>query len=77
MKDVSLFKRTWKLGRVTAVYKGSDGLVRVVDVTNGQKTYRRPVHKLDKLIDQENESSCRGEDVRAASADSPSPSSGN
>ena len=37
MRNVSLFLRTWKLGRVTAVYKGSDGLVHVVDVTNGQK----------------------------------------
>ena len=76
MKDVSLFQCTWKFGRVTAVYKGSDGLVRVVDVINGQKTYRRPVHKLVKLIDEENESSCREEDIGATSGDSPSPSSG-
>ena len=66
MKDVSLFQRTWKLGRVAAVYKGTDGLVRVVDVTNGQKTYRRLVHKLVKLLHEENDFSCRGEDVRAA-----------
>ena len=76
MKDVSLFQRTWKLGRVAAIYKGTDGLVRVVDVTNGQKTYRRPVHKLVKLLHEENDFSCRGEDVRAASGnDTPSPSS--
>ena len=74
-EDISLFQRTWKLGRVAAVYKGTDGLVRVVDVTNGQKTYRRPVHKLVKLH-EENDFSCRGEDVRAASGnDTPSPSS--
>ena len=42
-----------------------------------KKTYRRAMHKFVKLIDQENESSCRGEDVRAASGNSPSPSSGN
>ena len=41
-----------------------------------KKTYRRPMHKFVKLIDQENESSCRGEDVRAASGNSPSPYSG-
>ena len=76
IKDVSLFQRTWKLGRVAAVYKGTDGLVRVVNVTNGQKTYRRPVHKLVKLLHEENDFSCRGEDVRAASGnDTPSPSS--
>ena len=76
MKDVSLFQRTWKLGRVTAVYMGTDGLVRVVYVTNGKKTYWRPVHKLVKLLHEENNSSCRGEDVRAALRnDMPSPSS--
>ena len=76
MKDVSLFQRTWKLGRVAAIYKGTDGLVRVMDVTKGQKTYRRPVHKLVKLLHEENDFSCRGEDVRAASGnDTPSPSS--
>ena len=44
MKDVDLFQRTWPMGRVTAVYEGSDGLVRVVDVTNGKNTYSRPIH---------------------------------
>ena len=34
-----------------AVYKGSDGLVHMVDVTNGQKVYRSPVHKLVKFLD--------------------------
>ena len=29
MKDVDIFQRTWPMGRVTAVYEGSDGLVRV------------------------------------------------
>ena len=33
------------------------GLVRMVDVTKGQKTYRKPLHKLVKLIDKKNESS--------------------
>ena len=60
MKDVSLFQRTWKLGRVAAIYKGTDGLVRVVDVTKGQKTYRRPGHKLVKLLREENDFSSWG-----------------
>ena len=61
---------------MAAVDKGTDRLVRVVDVINGQKTYRRLVHKLVKLLHEENDFSCRGEDVRAASGnDMPSPSS--
>ena len=36
------------------------GLVHVVDITNGQKVYRSPVHKLVKLLDQEaNSQSCK------------------
>ena len=60
MKDVDLFQRTWPMGRVTAVYEGSDGLVRVVDVTNGKNTYRRPIHKLVKLLGHESNSSPSG-----------------
>ena len=47
------------MGRVTAVYEGSDGLVRVVDITNGKNTYRRPIHKLVKLLGHESNSSPR------------------
>ena len=64
MKDVDLFQRTWPMGRVTAVYEGSHGLVRVVDITNGKNTYRRPIHKLVKLLGHKSNSSPRWEDVQ-------------
>ena len=64
MKDVDLFQRTWPMGRVTAVYEGSNGLVRAVDVTNGKNTYSRPIHKLVKLLGHESNSSPREEYVQ-------------
>lgn len=47
----------WPVGRVTKIYAGSDGLVRVVDVYTKGKTYKRPVGKLallpiDNTIDE-------------------------
>ncbi|XP_075160296.1 uncharacterized protein LOC142233297 [Haematobia irritans] len=36
----------WRLGRVTKVYSGSDGQVRVVDVKTSSGSITRPVHKL-------------------------------
>ncbi|XP_067634925.1 uncharacterized protein [Eurosta solidaginis] len=36
----------WKMGRVTALHPGSDGLVRNVTIWTGQNTISRPVQKL-------------------------------
>ena len=36
----------WPLGRVSEVFPGPDGVVRVVDVVIQGKTYRRAVHNL-------------------------------
>ena len=54
MSDGSSFHTQWTLARVTAVYKGLDGLVRAVDVKNSTgQTYRRPVTKLSMLLTDE------------------------
>ena len=36
----------WPLGRITKVYPGQDGKVRVVDVQVGKSVMRRPAVKL-------------------------------
>ena len=36
----------WPLARVVRIYKGPDGLVRVVDLRTGSSELKRPVHKL-------------------------------
>ena len=43
----------WPLARVTEVFPGADGLVRVVTVRTATTTLRRPIAKLVKLIDFE------------------------
>ena len=51
MADGSAFHTQWTLARVTAVYSGRDGLVRVVDVrTSAGHTFRRPITKLSMLM---------------------------
>lgn len=44
----------WPLARITKVFPGKDELVRVVEVTTGTKTYKRPVGKLSKLPIEDN-----------------------
>ncbi|XP_049279325.1 uncharacterized protein LOC125761836 [Anopheles funestus] len=44
----------WKMGRVTSVYPGKDGLVRAVDVFTGGATYRRAVNKISVLPIEDN-----------------------
>ena len=44
---------TWVLGRVTEVFPGNDGLVRVVNVKTKSGVYKRPVHKLSLLLSNE------------------------
>ena len=41
----------WPLARVSYVYSGPDGFVRVVKIKTANGTYNRPVHKLRKLFD--------------------------
>ena len=42
-------RRHWKLGRIEAVYRGRDGLVRVVDLQTGGVVKQRPISKLPPL----------------------------
>lgn len=66
MKDAASFQRTWPMARIVKVYPGKDGHVRAVDVVAQGKVYRRPVHKLVHLLEEEDEaSSPRGEYVWA------------
>ena len=44
--DESTPRATWPLGRVTATFPGSDGVVRSVDIRIAGKVYRRAVHRL-------------------------------
>lgn len=44
----------WKLGRITAVYPGNDGLVRAIDVFANGTTYRRAVNKVSVLPIEDN-----------------------
>lgn len=69
MKDASSFLRTWPMARVTKVYLGSDGHVRVVDVFTQDKTFRRPITRLVPLLEGEVEQTpSRGENVRVSEA---------
>lgn len=44
----------WKLGRITAVYPGDDGLVRAVDVFASNTTFRRSINKISILPIEDN-----------------------
>lgn len=46
MKEETTPPLHWPLGRITNVYTGKDGLVRVADVKSNEKIYKRPVGKL-------------------------------
>ncbi len=43
-------RRSWPIGRVTEVEKGSDGHVRTVTVISKGRTYRRPITRLVPLV---------------------------
>ena len=42
-------RRNWKLGIIENVYPGKDDLVRVVDVKEGDKVYRRSIGRISLL----------------------------
>ena len=46
LSDETMPLSKWPLGKVTKVYHGPDGLVRVVDLKTGSSNLKRPVHKL-------------------------------
>ena len=45
---------SWKLGRITRVYPGDDGLVRAIDVFSNGATYRRPINKVSIIPIEDN-----------------------
>lgn len=65
VKDDDSFQRVWPVARITNVYPGSDGLVRVVDVWLRGRTWRRSTHKLVHLLSESEGDTPRGEDVWA------------
>ena len=40
----------WPIARIHQTYPGADGVVRVVDLKTSKGIYRRPVHKIAKLV---------------------------
>jgi hypothetical protein len=44
----------WPMAKIIDVHPGKDGVVRVVDIKTSTGTYRRPVHKIAKLLPMDN-----------------------
>ena len=55
VQDDDVKRKRWPLGRIMEVKPGKDGVVRVVTVKMREGSYVRPVAKLDKLEDDEND----------------------
>ena len=54
VKESTLVPTHWPMAWVTRVYKGNDGLVRVVDIKSSTGgSYKRPVHKLILLLPEQ------------------------
>ena len=51
LKDTDLFIRTRPLRRVIEVHPGKDGLVRVATIKTARGIYRRAIHKLVPLVE--------------------------
>ena len=55
ISDETMPPSKWPLAKVIRVFKGPDGLVRVVDLKTGSTELRCPIHKLIKLQTLNNE----------------------
>lgn len=53
IRDDSTPPMKWPLGRVTAVYPGSDGACRVADIKTSKGVVRRAINKICPLLDTE------------------------
>ncbi|CAM1295397.1 Uncharacterised protein r2_g452 [Pycnogonum litorale] len=51
--DPSQPRGSWPLGRITKVWPGKDGHVRIVEVLSSGKTYRRPITRVAPLLTSE------------------------
>jgi hypothetical protein len=47
--DPGTSRPQWKLGKIEAVYPGKDGNIRVVDVRENDKIYRRSIGRVSPL----------------------------
>lgn len=72
VRDERTPSSAWPLGRIMETHMGADGLVRVVDVRIGSKTFRRPITKICLLPIEDNQRS-----DEAGKDDDAKPSSGN
>ena len=48
--DLQAPRNVWRKGRVTEIYPGANGEVRVAKVTTTAGEYVRPIHKLVRLF---------------------------
>ena len=55
ISDETMPPSKWPLAKIIKVYKGPDGLVRVVDLKTGSTELKRPIHKLIMLNTLNNE----------------------
>ena len=56
IRDETLLNRTWPLARVTHVFTGQDGLMRVVELFTNGTTYRHPVNRIVRLCNAADDS---------------------
>lgn len=40
----------WPQGRISPIYKGYDGLIKVCDVKTAKGTFKNPIHRLTPLF---------------------------
>ena len=64
LKDNELFNRSWPLARVIEVHAGTDGLVRVVTLQKERGIYKRSIHRLVPLLQEDAAAIPPPEDVR-------------
>lgn len=63
IREENLPATRWRLGKVTELHPGSDGLTRVVSIRHQQGEFRRPVQKVCKLLDLPEHTCSAGQNV--------------
>ena len=54
LQEDNLIPTRWPLAKITSVYPGKDGIVRVVTVRTARGTYKRPASKVALLLPVDN-----------------------
>ena len=65
LKEDAIFQRFWPMARVVKTYPRTDGLVQAVDITMNGKILRIPIHKLVKLLGEDQGIPVRGRMYRS------------